>query len=60
MAALDIAAIFAAVQTHIGTTGWFDRISGHEPKNAVRPGRHRGAHHPRRAAVLADARRTAR
>ncbi len=34
MSALDIRGIFDAVATHIGRTGWFDRISGHEPKNA--------------------------
>jgi hypothetical protein len=34
MAALDIAGIYDAVQTHLSRTGWFDRIAGHEPKNA--------------------------
>lgn len=34
MATLDIRAIFAAVESHVSRTGWFDRISGHEPKNA--------------------------
>lgn len=34
MAALDIAAIYDAVQSHLLATGEFDRVAGHEPKNA--------------------------
>lgn len=31
---MDAAGIFSLVETHCATTGWFDRVSGHEPKNA--------------------------
>jgi hypothetical protein len=31
---MDAAGIFALVETHCATTGWFDRVAGHEPKNA--------------------------
>lgn len=34
MAALNVAGIYDAVQTHLLRTGWFDRVCGHEPKNA--------------------------
>lgn len=34
MAALDFAGIYNAVQTHLLRVGWFDRVAGHEPKNA--------------------------
>lgn len=32
--ALDIDAIIDAVASHASATGWFDRVNGHEPKNA--------------------------
>lgn len=34
MATLNIAGIYDAVQGHLLRTGWFDRVAGHEPKNA--------------------------
>jgi hypothetical protein len=34
MATLEIRSVFDAVSTHISRTGWFDRVCGHEPKNA--------------------------
>ncbi len=34
MAALDITGIYAAIESHALASGWFDRVAGHEPKNA--------------------------
>jgi hypothetical protein len=34
MAALDLAGIYDAVQSHLLATGEFDRVAAHEPKNA--------------------------